>query len=176
MLTTQDTVFQAIRFVTVAHGDQKRKYTGDPYVVHLLDVHATIQKACPNDFTLQVAALLHDTLEDTSTQPEEIYHVFGAEVCALVQEVTDVSKPSDGNRQIRKALDCDHLAKASPRGKSLKLADLLDNTSSILSHDPDFARVYMHEKRRLLAVLTDSNCPALYEAACDRIRWYFSED
>lgn len=82
---------------------------------------------------------------------------FGAAVAALVIEVTDVSRPSDGNRAARKAKDRDHLAKASPDAQTIKLADLISNTQSIVEHDPAFARVYLAEKEALLDVLTRGN-------------------
>lgn len=67
--------------------------------------------------------------------------------------VTDVSRPEDGNRRLRKAMDRDHLALASAEGQTIKLADLIDNTASITRYDPGFAKVYMREAVELLGVL-----------------------
>ena len=64
----------------------------------------------------------------------------------LVDDLTDVSKPQDGNRATRKELDRQHTAKASPDAKTIKLADLISNSRSIMKDDPNFAKVYMKEK------------------------------
>ena len=78
--------------------------------------------------------------------------------------LTDVSRPEDGNRAARKTLDREHIAKASPQAKTIKIADLIDNSRSIMAHDPQFARVYLAEKRLLLDVLTEGD-PTLYAMA-----------
>lgn len=107
------------------------------------------------------AAWLHDTVEDTPATLDEVERVFGFEVAALVEMLTDVSKPSDGNRAVRKAIDREHTAKASPQAKTIKLADLIDNTRSITEHDPKFAAVYLAEKALLLEVLRDGDATLL---------------
>jgi hypothetical protein len=74
-----------------------------------------------------------------------------------VAALTDISRPNDGDRKIRKAIDRNHLAGASARAQTIKLADLIDNSRSIVERDPDFAKVYLAEKRELLAVLTEGD-------------------
>jgi guanosine-3',5'-bis(diphosphate) 3'-pyrophosphohydrolase len=103
------------------------------------------------------AAYLHDVVEDTPVTLEAIELEFGAEVARLVEELTDVSRPEDGNRKTRKAIDREHSAAASPEGQTIKLADLIDNSETITKHDPDFAKVYMREKRALLEVMSDGD-------------------
>ncbi len=134
---------------------QKRKYTGEPYFVHCEEVRGTLANFVPDDVEVQAAAYLHDVLEDTAVTEAFLRAQVGDVVTDLVLEVTDVSKPDGGNRAARKALDRVHLAKASGRGQTLKLADLIDNTRSIAQHDPlGFAPVYLREKSELLTVLT----------------------
>ncbi|MGI9504857.1 MAG: HD domain-containing protein, partial [Geminicoccaceae bacterium] len=94
-----------------------------------------------------------DVVEDTEVTSGCIERWFGPEVAALVFEVTDISRPEHGNRQTRKEIDRMHLSKSSPEGASIKLADMIDNTSSIVENDPEFAKVYLVEKRDLLGVL-----------------------
>ena len=106
------------------------------------------------------AAWLHDTVEDTPATFEEIEREFGADVAALVKELTDVSRPGDGNRAARKAIDREHTAAASPRAKTIKLADIIDNCEDICRHDPKFGRVYLGEARALLAVLAEGDAGA----------------
>lgn len=79
--------------------------------------------------------------------------------------LTDVSNPLDGNRAARKAIDRDHTAKASPEAKTIKLADMISNTASIMKHDlVGFARVYIPEKVKLLEVLREGD-PVLWKVA-----------
>jgi hypothetical protein len=85
-------------------------------------------------------------------------------VASLVEQLTDVSRPEHGNRAARKAIDRAHTASASAAAKTLKLADLIDNSRSILERDPGFARVYIEEKRLLLEVLREGD-PTLWGTA-----------
>lgn len=103
------------------------------------------------------AAWLHDTVEDTPVTLEDVREAFGEGVAQLVSELTDVSRPSDGNRAARKAIDRRHLAAASPRAKTVKLADLTDNCRDICRHAPRFARVYLEEMAALLEVLGEGD-------------------
>jgi hypothetical protein len=89
---------------------------------------------------------------------------FGADIAALVGWLTDVSKPEDGNRAHRKAMDREHSARAPAEAQTIKLADLISNSRSIVKHDPAFARTYLEEKRMLLAVMTKGD-PGLYAEA-----------
>jgi len=143
-------------FAQAAHKGQKRKYTGDDYIIHPEAV-ANIVSTVTDDEEVIAAPMLHDVVEDTSTTLEDLALVFGDRVAQLVSEVTDVSRPEDGNRVARKALDREHLAGASEEGQTIKLADLLDNSRTITEHDPKFAKVYMREKRELLGVLVNGH-------------------
>lgn len=155
----------ARQFATLAHEKvgQRRKYTGEPYIVHPTEV-VEIVRSVPHTEAMLHAAWCHDTLEDTEATITEIEALLGAEVASLVEMLTDVSKPEDGNRAVRKAIDREHLAKASPAAKTIKLADLISNSRSILQHDPKFAAVYLEEKRLLLEVLKDGD-PTLWSQA-----------
>lgn len=145
---------RALAFATEAHGsiDHRRKYTGDPYIVHPIAV-AEIVRSVPHTPEMIAAAYLHDVVEDTPVGLDEIREEFGDEVADLVDRLTDVSKPSDGNRAVRKAIDRRHLAAAPAEAQTIKLADLIDNTLTISVHDPDFWRVYRREKLALLEVM-----------------------
>jgi guanosine-3',5'-bis(diphosphate) 3'-pyrophosphohydrolase len=139
-------------FATVAHCKQLRKYTNEPYINHPVNV-ARIVNLVTDDETMLAAALLHDTVEDTDVTLTEIADKFGTGVAFLVSELTDVSTAKDGNREQRKALDREHLAKACDQAKTIKLADLIDNSMTIVGFDPSFAKVYLDEKDKLLDVL-----------------------
>lgn len=143
----------AIDLVASFHSGQKRKYTGFPYATHCEQVAAWVALAGGTPAMI-AAAWLHDVLEDTGCVPYDISRWCNAEVWRLVEELTDASRPEDGNRAERKRIDRERLAAASPEAQTIKLADLIDNTLSIAVYDPSFARVYLDEKRELLKVLT----------------------
>lgn len=160
-----DLVQRAARYATQAHRriDHRRKYSGQPYQVHLEAV-ATLVASVTDDPETIAAAWLHDTVEDTPATLEDIEAEFGPAVAELVEELTDISRPGDGNRAQRKELDRRHLALASPRAKTVKLADLIDNCRDIVGHDPGFARIYLGEMQALLPVLKAGD-PELYRQA-----------
>lgn len=167
------TVAKAREFAREAHRDQKRKYTGEPYYNHCFEVRFLVSQVEGVTPEMEMAALLHDTVEDTGVTLEQIRSEFGVKVMEYVTWLTDVSKPSDGNRKVRKEIDRQHTAAAPPEVKTIKLADLISNTSSIVGHDPAFAKVYMAEKRLLLEVLTDGD-PWLYKMAKELVDDYFA--
>lgn len=160
---SKDLVERALAFATKAHGSQKRKYSGDPYIVHPIEV-MEIVRTVKHDEAMLAAALLHDVVEDTSVTLEEIKATFGEDVASLVGDLTDVSKPEDGNRKTRKSLDRDHSAQASARAQTVKLADLISNSADILMNDPKFAKTYLAEKKLLHEVLSKGD-PSLHKRA-----------
>lgn len=163
-----DLIDKALCFCRAAHSavGQKRKYTGEDYYHHpeevALLVHDTLLERSTD--VMIAAALCHDLVEDTGITLEFIERELGEDVAVLVEMLTDVSKPEDGNRAKRKEIDRQHTAKASPEAKTIKLADLISNSRSIVKHDKDFARVYIKEKELLLEVLTEGDA-TLYAMA-----------
>lgn len=148
-----DMVAVARQFARDAHGEQTRKYTGLPYVTHTEAVADTVARHGGTE-AMVIAALLHDTVEDTHITFEDIRVEFGEEVMDLVYYLSDVSQPEDGNRAARKALDRAHIASGPRDAQIIKAADMIDNTASIVEHDPRFAVVYLEEKRLLLEAMT----------------------
>ena len=141
-------------FATAAHAAvaQLRKYTNEPYIVHPAEV-VSIVKSVPHTEAMLAAAWLHDTVEDTGVTLETVRAEFGDEVATLVGWLTDVSRPDHGNRAARKAVDRAHSASAPAEAQTVKLADLISNTRSIMAHDEAFAKTYLTEKRLLLEVM-----------------------
>ena len=160
-----DLIDRARSYGTEAHAriNHLRKYTFQPYDVHLQAVARLVASVC-DDPAMVAAAWLHDTVEDTPATFEELERAFGCDVTTLVKELTDVSKPGDGNRAARKALDRQHLATGSSRAKTIKLADIIDNCVDICSHDQVFGRIYLEEAKALLEVLREGD-PRLYRKA-----------
>tara|TARA_B100000989_G_scaffold79073_1_gene56334 strand:+ start:2007 stop:2522 length:516 start_codon:yes stop_codon:yes gene_type:complete len=157
---------KALKFSTAAHAavNHKRKYTGEDYIVHPIAV-SNIVKENGGTEDMIAAALLHDTVEDTKVTREQIAEEFGWKVFKLVVELTDVTKPEDGNREIRKAIEAKRLGMASKEAQMIKLADLIDNTKSIFEHDPKFAKVYRQEKINLLEAMDKVHGTDLYMKA-----------
>jgi len=152
-------------FATAAHAavGQRRKYTGEPYIVHPIEVSKMVENVGGTPEMI-AAALLHDVVEDTGVTIDLILEEFGPKVAELVEWLTDVSKPEDGNRAVRKAMDREHIAQAPAEAMTIKLADLISNTRSILEHDKNFARIYLEEKRLLLEVLGNGDSRLMIEA------------
>jgi hypothetical protein len=150
-----DLIGKARQFASDAHRSvgQLRKYSGQPYEEHLRSV-AEMVDAITDDAEIIAAAWLHDVVEDTPTTIEDIERAFGPDVRELVDALTDVSRPNDGNRAARKELDRKHLATAPARAQTVKLADLIDNCQDICKHNAKFGRVYLAEMAALLEVLT----------------------
>ena len=148
----KDIIEKAEQFAVQAHGPQKRKYSGEPYIVHPIEV-SQIVRTVPHTNAMVAAAILHDVIEDTEATYDDVVVNFGVIIADLVNELTDVSKPEDGNRAVRKALDRAHLAKASADAQTIKLADIISNSKDIKENDPSFAKVYIPEMKALLEVL-----------------------
>lgn len=149
-------VLQARKLAGHWHSGQLRKYSGYPYIEHC-EAAACLLALATGDPEVVAAGWLHDVLEDTDCTAMKVENDCGVRVYTLVEEVTDISRPEDGNRAARKAVDRAHLSQASHDGKSIKLADMIDNTQSIVSWDPDFARVYLVEMGSLLPDLWEGN-------------------
>jgi (p)ppGpp synthase/HD superfamily hydrolase len=161
---------RALLFAARAHSSigQRRKYTDEPYITHPCAVAELVREVGGSDAMI-AAAYLHDVVEDTPVTIKEVEAEFGPEVAAMVSDLTDISRPEDGNRAARKVIDRAHSAAASAEAQTIKLADLIDNTRTIVERDPAFAVVYVREKRALLEVMTKGD-PRLYERAWSLVR------
>lgn len=142
-------------FAIAAHEacGQKRKYSGEPYWHHPNRVSSMVLVQGMRDECV-AAAWLHDVVEDTEVGIDIIRGLFGGDVARLVSELTTVSRPADGNRATRKAIDRAFLSKASAEAQTIKCFDIMDNMADIWENDPDFAERYSKEKIALLDVMT----------------------
>lgn len=162
-------------FVKLKHGDQVRKYTGDPYWTHLVNVAEIVSQYEPDCIEI---ALCHDLFEDTQCTFTELHRAmtkigydrnFTYDVCTCVTELTDVFTHSDYphmNRKKRKLKEAERLGTVSYRSQSVKYADLIDNTKSIVEHDEGFAKLYLEEKENILAVMVGGNGVLYYICTC----------
>ena len=136
MDTSVGLILKAVRFTAEKHIDQRRKDARlSPYINHPIRVAETLWTIGEvRDMTLLVASILHDTIEDTGTKPEEIKAEFGDDVLALVLEVTDdKSLP----KQVRKQLQVAVAPHKTHSAKLLKLADKICNVDDILVSPPE---------------------------------------
>lgn len=161
-------------------GGQRRKYSKAHYEVHPIQVAKMIARSRDNDPITVAVALLHDVIEDTTTTGAHIgaaFAQFGREVCqdiiAGVMECSDVSKPEDGNRAFRRNLDKEHAWLATPKRKSVKLADIKSNLPSIVKNDPGFARKWVQEKADVLPGLSEGD-PKLFQDVKAMIDKFFA--
>lgn len=160
---------KALEFACIAHSGQVRKYTGEAYINHCIDVVDILKSHYVTEEAILMAAILHDTVEDTPVKFNEINKKFGHKVFHYVFYLTDVSRPEDGNREIRKQIDRWHIAHAPYEVHLIKCADLISNTKSIVQYDKDFAKIYLSEKRKLLETMivynTNLQATSIYQQA-----------
>lgn len=166
-ISYSERVDQAIAFAAIAHAGQRRKYTGEPYICHPIEVMQLVALANGEE-DLLIAAVLHDVIEDTPVTHREIRRRFGERVEAIVVGLTEV--PIDGNRATRKNAERVRLSLESAEVQIIKCADLISNTLSIVEHDPGFARVYLREKTQLLVSMTKAQAHPLWLQASAQIQ------
>ncbi|MDQ3750098.1 MAG: HD domain-containing protein [Acidobacteriota bacterium] len=138
------TLIQAINFAAKKHSTQKRKGADEqPYINHPLEVLNLLANVGNiEDYNVLIAAVLHDTIEDTETTKEEITEHFGANVCEMVIEVTDDKSLPKAER---KQLQIEHAPHLSDGAKYIKLADKISNVRDVSENPPDG----WSDKRRL---------------------------
>lgn len=175
-------VLKALRFAARKHRDQRRKdQNASPYINHPIAVAETLWNVGQiRDPVVIVAALLHDTVEDTDTSFDELESEFGKTVMELVSEVTDNKKlPSP----IRKYLQVRHAKSLSPHARVLKLADKICNVHDIAFTPPanwslKRRRDYVAWCESVVARIRGSNEPleTLFDEVCAAARKAFDEE
>lgn len=128
-------ILRALRFAAHRHRGQRRKDAeASPYVNHLIAVAETLWcEGGIRDTVTIISGILHDTIEDTGTVPEEIESRFGKAVRAVVVEVTDdkgLTKP------LRKRIQVETAPRISHQAKRVKLADKICNLEDIMASPP----------------------------------------
>jgi guanosine-3',5'-bis(diphosphate) 3'-pyrophosphohydrolase len=128
-------LLKVISFAAEKHRHQRRKdKEASPYINHPIAVaNVLANEGKVDDETLLLAAILHDTIEDTETTFEELVDLCGTDVASVVSEVTD-----DKNlpKATRKLLQIEHAQHASAHAKQLKIADKICNIRDILISPP----------------------------------------
>ena len=130
----------AVIFAVHAHAGAKRKGKNHPYILHPLEV-MTIVGSITEDEEVLAAAVLHDTVEDTSVTREDILRAFGPRVADLVDAESENKREdqrAEDTWQLRKQETIDHLKGAERDAKLICLGDKLANLREI-SRDFDKA-------------------------------------
>lgn len=125
MSDPNEIVFAASAFAARAHRHQLRKDRATPYVSHVFRVCLVVRHVFGfDDPKMLAAALLHDTIEDTATDCDDIVEEFGPDVARWVAALTkDMRLPNDE----REAAYVKVLSTAEWQVKACKLADIYDN-------------------------------------------------
>jgi guanosine-3',5'-bis(diphosphate) 3'-pyrophosphohydrolase len=154
-------LLRAMRFAAWKHRDQRRKgQRAEPYINHPLDLaHVLWFEGGVRDEATLVAALLHDTLEDTQTTVQELQGEFGEEIGSIVMEVSD--EPTLDWR-VRKKLQVTRAKTATPRARLVKLADKICNLRSLIASPPqrwsvERRRAYFDWAREVVEQLRGTN-------------------
>jgi len=128
-------ILDALQFAAHKHRDQRRKdLEASPYINHPIALaHVLWGEGRVHDAAVIQAALLHDTIEDTETTPEELRARFGRKVARIVAEVTDDKSLTKAQR---KQLQVDHAPHISREAKLVKLADKISNLRDMAASAP----------------------------------------
>lgn len=128
-------LLKALNFAAHKHRDQRRKdVEASPYINHPISLaNILCNEAHVTDINVICGALLHDTVEDTDTSPEELASEFGDTIRDIVMEVTDDKTLA---KHVRKQNQIDHAAHASDQAKLVKLADKITNLRDVANSPP----------------------------------------
>lgn len=134
----QARLLRALHFAADRHRDQRRKgENASPYINHPIAVAEILARFGVTDVVVLQAAVLHDTLEDTETTPDELEREFGRAVRDVVVEVTDDATLP---KHERKRLQVDVAPRLSERAKLVRIADKLANVRDVTHSPPAWPR------------------------------------
>jgi len=128
-------VLKALSFAARKHRDQRRKdEEASPYINHPIALATLLwHEGGVTDPLVLAAALLHDTVEDTDTTPQELRAEFGDAIADVVLEVTDDTRLPKAER---KRLQIEHAAGISHAAQLVKLADKICNLRDVAASPP----------------------------------------
>jgi len=156
-------ILRAIDFAARKHRDQRRKdQEASPYINHPISVSLMLAEIGGiADAEVLAAAILHDTLEDTDTTPEELVQAFGPRVRKLVEEVTD---DKDLPKAKRKELQIAHAVQLSPGAVLIKLGDKISNVLDVTHSPPANWNIERRTEYLDWAEAVVNNCPRVNSA------------
>jgi (p)ppGpp synthase/HD superfamily hydrolase len=139
----------ALIYAATRHSEigQTRLFTGEPYIVHPIDVAMLLPRFGIADEAAGIAALLHDTVEDTDATIEDVTERFGEEVGRIVASLTNRPGETAAEKAIR-------LASADWKAQAVKCADIISNCMTLPTLSLGFARTYLPKKAAEVAILS----------------------
>ena len=169
-MNSSELIVKAIHFASIKHRKQRRKDRSEsPYINHPVAVaHAISEVGGVDDPEILAAALLHDTIEDTKTTPEELEKEFGGKVRQYVEEVTDDKSLPKAER---KKKQIEHAKTLSKGAALIKLGDKISNVTDVLDNPPadwndDQRDEYLNWAKKVI-----ENCPK----SNDKLEIHFKE-
>ncbi len=127
-------IFKTLDFAADKHKNQRKGVDGTPYINHQIKVaKLLVEIGKVTDLNIILAALLHDTVEDTETTETELINNFGKEITAYVMEMTDdksLEKP------LRKELQIKNAPHKSKGAKLIKICDKICNITDVIDNPP----------------------------------------
>lgn len=154
-MTHDNTIFRAMLYASNTHLNDVRRYTNEPYFVHLAEVASLAGTVLINPEHIAVA-WLHDTMEmNKLVKTNGLTYIFGWTIAQGVRYLTDDFTITD--RKERKLDTIARLSKAPAWVQTIKIADMISNVSSIIRLDKEFAKVYVPECYRLMFSLREAD-------------------
>lgn len=156
-LSDMGRLLQAAHFSADKHRDQRRKgIRNTPYINHPLEVAERLNRiGSVEDATILIAAILHDTIEDTETTEAELASLFGAEIATIVAELSE-------NKALhwteRKRIEIDDTAHLSPAAKLIKLSDKTSNVDDTVTNPPSDWTIDRRRDYLIFAEKVADNC------------------
>lgn len=158
---------------SVAAKVKTRKYTHLPYWTHPCRVAMRIATHHEVKLFWISGALLHDTVEDTVYNPEEVYVLkyriiaeVGEDALRLVEELTNEDHDKSIPRRQRKEMDWKRLKGVSRPAKIIKMLDRIDNLTDMVGAPADFKKLYCQESEELLKVVGDADEDIAHQLQC----------
>jgi guanosine-3',5'-bis(diphosphate) 3'-pyrophosphohydrolase len=159
-------LIEALELAAKAHVAQRRKSDQSPYLNHLIDVMSVLAKFGHVDENLLISALLHDAIEDTDVNYDQLYLMFGEEVAETVKGLSDDKLLSLQERrleQLRKAIN------GTKNHKLIKISDAISNASSIpLNWSIKRAKESLNHLEKL-AVACGDVCPEMHQMLLEKL-------
>lgn len=142
-LLSHPKVLEAFQCAEQAHLSQERKYTYQPYIVHLYETASLVSSLDNSTHDEVIAAILHDVVEKGGISLDYIKENFGDIVHQHVTHLTDIATLEDGNREVRIKKNWEHFSQGLAKTKNIKAIDILSNTRSTMLCDARYGKTYL---------------------------------
>lgn len=166
-------------FVKFHHGSQRRKYTDEPYFTHLLSVAELLSQFSNDEMEVEIG-LCHDLLERTACTKQEFalklidmgYDLFPRnKILKGVYDMTNLYSEAAYpmfNRKERKDLEAERMVDIESFSQTVKYAEIIINSRSIIQYDPEFAKIYVEEIQSYIKEMNEGN-RNLYQLCCKEL-------